>query len=249
MYLIHMRPEQLQAAVSGGVPLVMAAGVVEYHGPHLPIGTDLLIASRVAEEAERLCDCVLAPPLPYGPTMSWAGGPEEGEMDFDPSVLKAYAKETLRHFMRMGFQRIYIIQHHQGPEGAQALSLKLAAAELVREETHGWGEKWGRREYSSLPHPNVFGWIQVCSIDDFPHAPREECGLVPMDHAGRGETQFILGGYPESVRMEALNEMREKPDWLADAPLADADEGRRWIEHCARGWAAELGKHTAWPVQ
>lgn len=40
MYLIKMRPGQLRDAVQRNVPVLMAAGVVEYHGPHLPVGTD-----------------------------------------------------------------------------------------------------------------------------------------------------------------------------------------------------------------
>jgi hypothetical protein len=81
-----MRPEQVQDAVRRDVPVLMAAGCVEYHGPHLPIGTDTLIASAVCERAERRAECVLMPPLAMAPTMAWAAGPEEGEIDFDPEV-------------------------------------------------------------------------------------------------------------------------------------------------------------------
>ena len=84
--LTHMRPEQVQDAVRRDVPVLMAAGCVEYHGPHLPIGTDTLIASAVCERAERRAECVLMPPLAMAPTMAWARGPEEGEIDFDPEV-------------------------------------------------------------------------------------------------------------------------------------------------------------------
>ncbi len=50
------------------------------------IGTDTLIASAVCERAERRAECVLMPPLAMAPTMAWAAGPEEGEIDFDPEV-------------------------------------------------------------------------------------------------------------------------------------------------------------------
>jgi hypothetical protein len=45
MILVKMRPEELKDAVKQNIPIIMAAGVVEYHGPHLPIGTDFLIAN------------------------------------------------------------------------------------------------------------------------------------------------------------------------------------------------------------
>ncbi len=49
MILVKMRPEELKDAVKRNIPIIMAAGVVEYHGPHLPIGTDFLIANAVCE--------------------------------------------------------------------------------------------------------------------------------------------------------------------------------------------------------
>ena len=86
MYLTHMRPEQIQDAVQRNVPVLMAAGCIEYHGPHLPIGTDFLIANSVCVETEKRVECVMAPPLSLAPTLAWAAGPEEGEIDFDPEV-------------------------------------------------------------------------------------------------------------------------------------------------------------------
>src|SRR5659263_402032 len=153
MLLTKMRPEQLQDAVRRNVPVLMAAGVVEYHGPHLPIGTDYLITEGICIEVEKRCECVLAPSLPFGPTLSWAGAPEDGEADFAPEPFFLYAKEVLRCILKMGFQRIYILQHHQGSEGLQSLCLRKAAAELVREKTATWGAGWGRKPESELPKP------------------------------------------------------------------------------------------------
>ena len=106
MILVKMRPEQLQDAVKRNVPVIMPAGVIEYHGPHLPIGTDFLIANAVCDGVEKKCECVLAPPLPYGPTMSWAAGPDEGEVDFAPEPFFLYVKEILKRLMDMGFKNV-----------------------------------------------------------------------------------------------------------------------------------------------
>lgn len=58
-----LTPDKIQVAVARNVPVLMAAGVVEYHGPHLPVCTDLMMAGAVCEEEDRRCECVLAPPL------------------------------------------------------------------------------------------------------------------------------------------------------------------------------------------
>jgi creatinine amidohydrolase/Fe(II)-dependent formamide hydrolase-like protein len=55
MYLKHLRPHQLQEAVARGCPLLVPAGCVETHGPHMAIGHDTLIV-------EEICARVVAHP-------------------------------------------------------------------------------------------------------------------------------------------------------------------------------------------
>ena len=242
MYLIHMRPEQIRDAVRRHVPVLMPAGCVEYHGPHLPIGTDFLIANTVCEQVEQRIECVVAPHLSFAPTLSWAAGPEEGEVDFDPEAFFLYAREAIRSIVAMGFRRVYILQHHQGPDGLEVLCLKRAAGEVLRDTVRGWGAGWGRRPTSELPIPNVFNWIRVAYVDSFSSYPSSGAERIPIGHGGRGETQLIMDALPETVRMAALDTLDELPPWLEDADQADATEGRRWIEFCVEGWAQELAR-------
>ena len=241
MRFVEMRPEQLQDAVRRNVPVLMPAGVVEYHGPHLPLGTDFLIANAICEEAARRAECVLWPPFSFGPTLSWAAGPAEGEVDFSPEPFFQYAREVLRHVISLGFRRVYIMQHHQGPEGLQVLCLKRAAMEVVRDLTAQWGAEWGRRAPSTLPVPDIFGMIKVAALDTFSAYPSPTAERVPVGHAGKGETQLIMAAYPETVRMAALDSLPVLPEWLLDATEATAQEGRRWLEFCIQGWVNELG--------
>ncbi|WP_199620904.1 creatininase family protein [Paenibacillus alkalitolerans] len=242
MYLTRMRPEEIRQAVNNNVPALLAAGVVEYHGPHLPVGTDILIAESICEEVERRCGCVVAPSLPYGPTMMWAGGPEEGEIDFAPDPLFRYAKEMLRGLTAIGFKRVYILQHHAGPEGLQRLCLKRAAAEIMREETAGWGAGWGRTPKDAFPNPDIFHRIRVADLDDFSDYPEDSRERIPVGHAGKGETQLIMAAAPDTVDLQALACWKEelRPLWLRDASEATMEEGKRWFEFCVQGWVREL---------
>ncbi len=242
MRLTHCRPEQLQDAVRRHVPALIPAGVVEYHGPHLPIGTDFLIANAIAEEVERRTECILWPPLSLGPTMSWAAGPAEGEIDFEPEPFFQYAREVLKHTVALGFRRIYVMQHHQGPEGLQVLCLKRAAMEVVRNLTSGWGAEWGRGPTRDLPVPDIFGMIQIGALDTYSVYPSLGSERVPIGHAGKGETQLIMASYPDTVRMEALDSLSVLPEWLLDATQATPAEGKRWLQFCIDGWVSELEK-------
>jgi creatinine amidohydrolase len=241
MYLTKMRTGQVQDAVLRNVPVVMAAGAVEYHGPHLPIGTDILITENLCGELERRCECVVAPSLPFAPTMRWAGGPSDGEIDFAPEPLFQYTKEILLSLIRIGFRRIYIAHLHQGSEGLQSLCLQRAAREAIRDVTLKWKDGWGRRPAIEWPNPQVFDWIRVAGIDAFSRYPSGSDETIPIGHAGRGETQLIMSAYPDTVNMNDWFGMEgEMPDWLQDADLATAEEGARWFEFCLEGWVSEL---------
>lgn len=224
-----MRPEEIKDAVGRDVPAIIAAGSVEYHGPHLPIGTDFLIAQAVVTRAESLCECVVMPPLPFSSTMFWAAGPEDGEFDFDPDAILVYAREFLRGIARVGFRRVYILQHHQGDDGLPALTLRRAAVEITRETGKSWGRGWGRNPECEYPNPKLFRQFQVAYVDSFSRYPTPDAERIPIGHGSKGETQLIMGSHPDTVNMRALDVLCEKeeglPYWLQDSHLATSEGG------------------------
>ena len=240
MHLVELRPAQLEKAVKNNIPVVMVAGCVEYHGPHLPIGTDLLIGEAILTRVEKQIPegCIVATPLPYAPTMNWAGSAAEGDMDFSPDTLHLYAREVFYRLTQMGFRRIYVLQHHQGAEGLPALSLKKAAADVVRNVTKAWGAGWGRQNTATLPVPGIFDLIKIAHADSFSDYTGLN-GPMPVGHGGKGETQLMLAGFPELVEINALD-ITTAPEWLKDAPEAAVLEGVQWLHFCVEGWVREL---------
>jgi creatinine amidohydrolase/Fe(II)-dependent formamide hydrolase-like protein len=184
---------------------------------------------------------VFAPPLTYGPTLSWAGSGGEGEMDFAPEPFYAYAREALRCLYHIGFRRIYVLQFHQGSNGLQSLCLRRAAADLVREITSAWGGGWGRKPPDELPEKDIFGVFHIATLDTYSDpSPAGGCAM-DLSHAGRGETQLILAVYPGLADMDAIARAGAGlARWLGNASEADEEEGRKWIEYCVAGWVREL---------
>ena len=238
-----MRPDEIRDAVKRNVPVLMASGSIEYHGPHLPIATDYLIAEAIVARVEKRCECVVMPPLPFAPTMFWAGGCEDGEFDFKPEAIRIYIKEILLGLIKVGFRRIYILQHHQGAEGTPFLTLKQAASEVMWEVARDFKAAWGRDCTGDIPVPQIFSLMQVHPyIDNYSEYPPGSGEKIPIGHGGKGETQLIMAVYPETVKMEELRDMKEKPSWLLDADEASIEEGERWVEFCVEGWVKELSK-------
>lgn len=238
MRLTEMLPEQVREAARKNTPVLIAAGVIEYHGPHLPIGTDFLIANSIIEEVGRRCESVIAPAWPLGPTGSWASGPLDGEFDFPPEPFFHYVKAQLRGLLDMGFRRILILQHHQGPEGVQSLCIRRAISELDLEDGRAHGHSWG--QLPPADRPGVFGRMQVFAPTSF--LSGEEAN-IPWGHGSLGETGYILGVYPHLVKMGNLP-AQPKIEWLKESGKATPEMGRRWFDLCVNSWVKALSPKT-----
>lgn len=237
-----MRPAQIHRAVANDLPLLIGCGVIEYHGPHLPVGTDYLIASSIVEATERSAPdhCVLAPGLPYGPTGEWAGGPEDGEVHLPPEPFFRYVKPILNAYLEMGFQRILVCQHHQGAEGPQQLCLRRAAAELTFDRARAKaGAGWGRPPKNQ--QPEAFGRIRVHSVTDFVEGEPLE---IPWGHGSYGETEYIRSVFPDTVEINELSKMNSLPSWLENSHTADGNQGSEWFERCVDGWVNAVRAST-----
>ncbi len=234
MKLHHMRPEQVQAAAARNAPVLIPSGVIEYHGPHLPIGTDFLIVQSLVDAIEEKTDVVAAPPVMLGPTGSWAGGPAEGEFDFPPEPLFQFVKAELRGLLDMGFRRIYVMQHHQGTDGLEGLCWRRAAAELALEDGRRAGAGWGRAP--AAERPQVFGRVRVLAPQAFLEG---EDARIPWGHGSLGETAYMLARFPRLCRMENLASA-PRADWLQSAGDATPEMGQRWFDLCVESWVRAL---------
>jgi creatinine amidohydrolase len=242
MKLKHMRPDQLKDAVARGCPLLVPAGCIEVHGPHMAIGHDTLIVEEVCRRIAAQVDCVIAPSIEYGPTGYAVSGPEEGTIDVDYASFGLYSKSILRAFCEMNFRTIVVIIMHQGMDGPLALALRKGAAELAFErrlETRerGW---WGARRPTPEEDHETWGRIVVRPMI-LPAATPPANG----DHAGYYETSFLLAAHPQLVDQSQLSvdapwycEM-DKP---RNSATATAEFGEIMLKAVVDAWVNELAK-------
>ncbi len=115
------------AALRGSVVLI-ATGSLEQHGPHLPIGTDTLIAQAVTDSiADRLEDVFTAEPLPYG--CSWHHTRFSGTASLRASTFMAVLGDVCRSFSDLGFFPIIVNGH-----GGNRAPIDVALIELAESE-------------------------------------------------------------------------------------------------------------------
>jgi creatinine amidohydrolase len=245
MQLKYMRPHQLRAYVKVGHPLLVPAGCIETHGPHMAIGHDTIIVEEICNRiVERTC-CAIAPSFDYGPTGYALGGPEDGTIDPDYDAFGRYVKSILKNFREMGFRKIYVPIMHQGMEAPLALAFKKAAAELIFENVleRGYPRGWWGQEQHMRAAGNIWGRIEVQPMI-LPASSPPAGG----DHAGFNETSFLLATRPELVEQDKLDDDapwycrqdEEKNSWSASA-----EHGQLMVDAVVDAWVKKIDAERA----
>jgi len=115
------QPEAAQLLAASGTAVV-AAGSVEQHGGHLPLGTDAFAAQSIAERVAFRLDTVVAPLGPVGVAPYHLPWP--GSLSLSPSTLAAVLADVCAALARAGVSRIVLVNWHEG----NSPTLRLAAA-------------------------------------------------------------------------------------------------------------------------
>jgi creatinine amidohydrolase len=188
-------------------------GPLEWHGPHLPLGTDPLNAEKVSLQAAEISGGLVFPTFYWGtererdPATLKDLGFEQDKwiigMDFPAnSLLSHYAseevfailvREQLRLMSRMAFKVILIISGHAAANQMQVLA-RLAA------------------EFSAQGKVKVLVVIPICTDED---------GVKRIGHASRKETALMMAHFPETVSLETLPPL---PQPLRNVDFAIVDD-------------------------
>ncbi len=114
--------EEVGAAAAAGLIAVLPVGAIEQHGPHLPTGTDTLLADRAARMACTRTGDVLMPVLALGCSLGhtdqWPG-----TLSLSPSTQTQMVLELGRWVYASGFRRFFLVNAHatNGPPCQSAL--------------------------------------------------------------------------------------------------------------------------------
>lgn len=113
----------------GGKTVYLPAGAVEMHGPHMPIGTDNLIARAFSLRLAEATDGLVIPDVWY----SWAGATDgfAGTISIPPQMVMDLVTHIAAHCSKMGFRRIVVVSVH----GTNDDPLTICVRRLY--ETHG----------------------------------------------------------------------------------------------------------------
>jgi creatinine amidohydrolase len=128
-YFSDLTQPEIKAQLGKNALVLLPAGSVEQHGPHLPTGTDIFAANIIAHAVAERMDGLVLPGGPLGVTPMHM--PFEGTISLSPETYMRLVIETCASTARHGARRLLILNWHEG----NSASLALAAEALHRE--HG----------------------------------------------------------------------------------------------------------------
>ncbi len=112
MLLEHMTSPDAKEAAEKGLVAVLPIGSTEVHGPHMPLGTDAIVAHELARRAAEKEEAVVLPPLYYGFVQESAHFP--GTVSLSAKTLLTMIEEVCNEAARNGFKKILIVNGHGG---------------------------------------------------------------------------------------------------------------------------------------
>ena len=128
-YFIDLTQPDIAAQFKNNPLVILPAGSVEQHGPHLPTGTDTFAANVIGHAVAERMDGLVLPSTPLGVTPMHM--PFEGTLTLTPDTYMRVVKETCVSTARHGAKYLLILNWHEG----NIASLAIAAESLHRD--HG----------------------------------------------------------------------------------------------------------------
>ncbi len=166
----------VQAIAQARGTCVLPFGIMEKHGPHLPIGTDLINTRRAALDAAQQEYAVVFPEYYFG--QIFEARHEPGVVAYSLPLQLQLLQETVSEMSRNGCKKILIVNGHGGNNYLLPLFAQSQLASPRDYVVYVFG----------LPNLDVPGRPPIKSPGDM--------------HAGEDETSDTMYSRPDLVRME-----------------------------------------------
>lgn len=244
--LMEMTREDVRD-VAGTAIAVVPIGSAEQHGPHLPLGTDTLLAEAVLEKALRQPEVeqlpiVVTPTVPIGSSGHHLFA---AAVSLRPETLLSVLHDISESLIVSGFRRLFILNGHGGNDEC----VQLAAKELVLRH-HSVAAAacsyWALGSPAEQLHPELTpghaGWFETSLMfATYGHLVHRD--RVPTSSVSPGPL-FARRDVP-GLRIQVADEWERVDGFTEAASGASEEVGGQLLQDRARQVAAALGAFAA----
>lgn len=106
---------------------ILPAGIMEKHGPHLPLSTDMILAREISSRAAQLEYAMVFPEFYFG--QIYEAKHQPGTVAYSPELVWNMLEETCEEMARNGIKKIIIVNGHGGNNNLFAYFCQTQLAE------------------------------------------------------------------------------------------------------------------------
>jgi creatinine amidohydrolase len=221
-----------------GRTILLPFGSTEQHGPHLPVGTDTMVAMTLAEDAAASAGVLAAPPLWFGWSPHHMVLP--GTITIRPELLAQVAFDMVSSLQHHGFENFVFINGHRivnitwmqiaGEKAKRELGVKVVIfdpAYMSKSITRkmGWGEV-GHAEEIEGSHM-MYRYPDLVKMDRAVDNPHSKNSLYSVDPSFAGDTLCYVPSSPAQMQ-----QLTEKSGGTTGEPSkATAEGGKAYHDH------------------
>jgi creatinine amidohydrolase len=176
-YFWELTQPEIAAQLKTNPLVILPAGSVEQHGPHLPTGTDTFAATVISHRVAERMDALVLPATPLGVTPMHM--PFEGTITLAPETFMRVAIETCASTAGHGAKYLMILNWHEG----NIPSLAIAADTLHRD------------------HGMTVVTVQACYVAEELYG----ASCNGLTHGGEIEALAVLADRPNLVHLDRID--------------------------------------------
>ena len=224
--------------------LLLPCGALEQHGPHLPLGTDALLSTSVAQSVAEQINGIVAPTISYGyKSQPKSGGGQNfpGTTSLDGNSLSQLVRDIVRELARQGATQIVVVNGHYENQWFLTEGIELAIRDVGQTSI-----RVIRLEYWDFLTSDILAKVFPEGFPGF-----------ALEHAAVIETSLMAHYYPNLVRLDLIPDVAaaefppydlfpQRLDWvhasgvLSSAKSASVEKGTLMATHIAKGIATAL---------
>lgn len=169
-------PAQIKAVLASDPVAYIPIGCLEYHGPHLPLGVDMLTADALCHRTASKTGGLVLPPL----TVASGVLPLPYSITYPTDILRAVIRPILEKLAEEGFKAIVVFSGH-GP---------FDHLHVLREEC----DQLMQMQPEVRAKATVWNELTVDLEGDI------------HDHGAKVETSYMMELWPDTVHLEKLDD-------------------------------------------
>jgi creatinine amidohydrolase len=231
---------QTQASLPGkDAVAILPLAAMETHGPHLPLGTDGLIAEGILDHAARRDQTsarfLRLPLLWLGASAEHADRP--GTLSMSPEQLIGQIESVGEGLARAGIQRVVLFNGHGGNIAAsQIAALKLRTRFGMLAASAHWLD-FGLPETLVPPGPAMAdvhgGWVETSVLLCIAPKLVVQKAIAPRPAMSPVAGLFPTGPIAWGWKLDDLSDDKEAGGWIGRPDLATPAIGQQLLDHAA----------------